>query len=470
MLKKVIFPISKMQRGSKVVLYGAGNNGREMYEQNRILNWCKILLVVDREYKKIKDFPMQVESPEILKTEKFDYIVVSLIDHIMRMQVYNDLLKLKISAEKIIIDTDSFFINNDGNNILERREEGCCDNHLVIGFFPGGVMGDNIISLKLYQELVRLAPDAIIDVFTPFSGFPPHVYYGQKKLRKIIKRCPVTADRWHYDLIIQSHYEPSLIYSNLYRMEKLVPELADRIKLLYAYQTTNFFMCSPMEYMTRIQWDRSKFMGYTCYTLLNASGAFDINDYYVDFFIDESYKDEYYALRLVENYITFSYGASDPLKNGKQQTKIWPEEYYIDLNCMLKKKFPTIKIVQTDADNVKKIPGADLYVMGENLEIVKYVLKNALCHIDCEGGLVHMATQLGTMCFVIFGPTPVSFFGYECNTNFAPKICGECCGLIYDWYTRCYKYDDARCMKSTRPEEVFAEVSKYILKKTKGEK
>lgn len=466
---KRVFPISKIQKGAKIVLYGAGNNGREMYEQNRILNWCNILSVVDREYKEIKDFPLRVESPNVLKTKKYDYVVVSLVDHSVRMQIFDDLLKLGISEEKIIIDTDAFLISDYGNNILERREEGCCNDRLVIGFFPGGVMGDNIISLRLYQELVHLAPDAIIDVFTPFSGFPSHVFYGQKNLRKIIIRYPTIEDRWHYDLIIQSHFEPSLIYGNLYRIEKLAPELSDRIKILYAYQTTDFFMCSPTTYMNRIQWDRSKFMGYTSYTLLNASGAFDINDYHVDLLIDESYKDEYYALGLTEKYITFSYGVSDPLKNGKKQTKMWPEEYYVDLNRMLKKRFSTIKIVQTDAGNVKKVAGADRYIMGENLEIVKLILKNALCHIDCEGGLVHMATQLGTKCFVVFGPTPVSYFGYECNVNFAPKVCGECCGLTRDWYTRCYKYDDAKCMRSTKPEEVFAEVSRYVLNKMKRE-
>lgn len=462
---KRVFPMSKIQKGAKVVLYGAGNNGREMYEQNRILKWCEIILVVDREYKEIKDFPLHVKTPEVLKTKKeYDYILISLVNHNIRLEIFNDLIELGIPSEKIVVDTDSFLMCDCGGNIMERREEGCCDNCLIIGFYPGGVMGDNIISLRLYQELLRLAPDAIIDVFTPFNGFPSHVFFGQKNMRKIIMRPPIIEDRWHYDLIIQSHFEPSLIYCNLHRIENLAPELSDRVKLLYAYQTTDFFMCSPSQYMNRIQWDRAKFMGYTCYTLLGASGAFDIDDYQVDFWIDDSYENKYCALGLNKKYITFSYGVSDPLKNGKQQTKLWPEEYYASLNRMLKNKFPTIEIVQIDAGDVKRVTGADRYVMGENLEVAKFVLKNALCHIDCEGGLVHMATQLGTKCFVVFGPTPVDFFGYECNVNFAPKVCGECCGLTRDWYTRCYKYEKAQCIRSTKPEEVFLEIKKYISK------
>lgn len=465
MSEKRVFPMKKIQKGTKVILYGAGNNGRELYEQNRILKWCRIVAVVDREYKQINDFPLKVETPEILKDKrKYDYILVSLVNHTVRMQIFNDLVKLGIPADKIIIDTDAFLIIDHDNDIMERREEGCCDSHLVIGFYPGGVMGDNIISLRLYQELSRLAPDAVMDVFTTFSGFPAHVFYGQKNMRRIISRSPGTEDRWHYDLIIQSHFEPSIIYCNLFRVEKLAPELADRIKRLYVYQTTDFFICSPAQYMNRIQWDRAKFMGYTCYTLLGANGAFDINDCQVDLFIDESYEDKYCALGLSERYITFSYGVSDPLKNGKQQTKLWPEEYYVKLNYLIKEKFPYIEIVQIDAGDVKRIYGADRYIMGENLEIAKYVLKNAFCHIDCEGGLVHMATQLGTKCFVVFGPTPVNFFGYKCNVNFAPKVCGECCGLTRDWYTRCYRYDDSRCMRSTKPKEVFEEISKFVLK------
>ena len=109
------------------------------------------------------------------------------------------------------------------------------------------------------------------------------------------------------------------------------------------------------------------------------------------------------------------------------------------------------------------IEGADRYIIGEDLEVAKYVLKNSLFHFDCEGGLVHIATQLGTKCFVVFGPTPIWFMGYEQNVNIAPKVCGECKGLITDWYTRCYRgYSTPACMASIKPEEVLTLMSDFI--------
>ena len=64
--------------------------------------------------------------------------------------------------------------------------------------------------------------------------------------------------------------------------------------------------------------------------------------------------------------------------------------------------------------------------MGESLELVKYVLKGSLLHIDCDSGLVHLATQLGTKCVVLFGQTSVWYFGYEQNINIVSKVCNSC--------------------------------------------
>jgi ADP-heptose:LPS heptosyltransferase len=279
---------------------------------------------------------------------------------------------------------------------------------------------------------------------------------------------PDFGDRETYDVIIQSHFEPSLIYCNLPRVTKLAPNLAEKMVILYEYQQRDWFFCSPAQYMNRLQWDRAKFNGWNCYTILGSSGAFDIKDSNVDFFVNDEFEERYNELEIKTPYITFNFGASDPLKDGKRQTKMWPYEYHCKLNEMLKKRFPDIQLIQIGADDVTCVPGADKYILGENLEVTKYVLKNAVCHFDCEGGLVHIATQLGTKCFVVFGPTPVGFFGYSQNTNIVSPQCRECCGLIKDWYTRCYKYDRAECMYAISPETVFYEIERYLLNMGEG--
>ena len=199
------------------------------------------------------------------------------------------MIDLGVSQEQIVSEID-IFIHREELDIIEWREEQKAEPKLIIGFLPGGVMGDNIISLRLYQEFVKLAPDCLIDVITTFNGFPEHVFYGQKNLRRIVHKVIDASDRNEYDVLIQSHFEPSLIYCNMARVEKLAPKMAECLKILYKYQKTDWFMCSPSQYMNRLQWDRAAFKGYTCYTILGSSGAFDITDYKVDFPLNEEYE------------------------------------------------------------------------------------------------------------------------------------------------------------------------------------
>jgi len=258
------------------------------------------------------------------------------------------------------------------------------------------------------------------------------------------------------------NFEPSLLSCNFDRVESISPRLAERLHILYEYQKSDFVDLPIGAYMNRVRLERARFMGGNRYTLYGCSGAFDMKSQYVDFFIDEEYEEDYKSLGLSKSYITYNFGASDPLKNGKVQTKMWPYEYHEKLNRIFKERFPEIELVQIGGKDVTCVPGADRYIIGQNLEVAKYVLKNSLCHIDCEGGLVHMATQLGTKCVVMFGPTPVWFFGYDRNINLAPIVCGECKGLVKDWYTRCLKYDRPECMYSITPERVLGAVCTCI--------
>ena len=50
----------------------------------------------------------------------------------------------------------------------------------------------------------------------------------QKNLRKINHRRPEESDRYRYDLIIQSHFEPSLIYCNLLQKKALNSSFLNR--------------------------------------------------------------------------------------------------------------------------------------------------------------------------------------------------------------------------------------------------
>ncbi|MBR5162824.1 MAG: hypothetical protein IKW79_02235, partial [Schwartzia sp.] len=95
-------------------------------------------------------------------------------------------------------------------------------------------------------------------------------------------------------------------------------------------------------------------------------------------------------------------------------------------------------------------------------ELVKYVLRNAVLHVDIEGGLVHLATQLGTKCAVLFGPTPVTFFGYPQNINIVSPRCAGCHGLYEDLNHCAKEQAEPECMRSITPEMVMEAIAKYM--------
>lgn len=464
MVNERVIPINKIKKGAKIILFGAGKTGKQYWKQNTLLNWCEICLVVDTDYNKVIDFPVKVEAPdEIREVTVYDGILIAVVSETQRRKAVEMLLDMGVDKRKIIEDVSCFCIRESYDDIMCFTENEESNDILKIGFCLEGSIGDDIISLKLYQTLVQMAPVSKIDIFTTFFGFPEIIFWGQKNLNHFIHRMPEKEDRDGYDILIRSYYEPSLIYCNLTRVESIYPVLAEKLKILFEYQKRELVNSSgQFYYVRRIQWDRARFMGWNCYTFLGSSGAFDIKDQYVDFYTNSEYEQRFEELKPQKPYITYNFGAANPLKDGKRHTKMWPYEYHTELNRLLKARFPQIELIQLGADDVTCIPGADRYILGENLEVTKYILKNSLFHFDCEGGLVHMATQLGTKCFVVFGPTPVGFFGYDRNVNIAPKVCGECCGLTKDWFTHCYKYEKAECMYSISPEYVFSLLEKYL--------
>ncbi|WP_026509899.1 glycosyltransferase family 9 protein [Butyrivibrio sp. LC3010] len=458
---KRAFPVHKIEQNSKVIMYGAGKNGEYLFLQNHNLQWCQIIDVLDQSPK--PDFPVHVSDIDYSFNDvEYDYVLVSVTNNKIKKEIIDYLKEKGVEEKKIVADLNCYYPEEFGDKVFFRNKYiENPERPLKIGFHPGGVMGDNIISLRLYKEISRISGKCIIDVFTVFREFPEHIFNGQKNLGQIIYQNPRKCDLSGYDLVIQSYYEPAIISCNIVSLRMKSKLLAEAVMKLFIYQITDFFYCYPAEYMNRIQLERSRLKGLSCYTLLGVSGAFDINDNSIDFPLDINYEHNYRMLGLGTNYVTFNYGASDTTGTGKIQTKVWPSDYYKTLIRMIKRKYPNIRIIQIGSKDVTAIEGADDYLFGLDLEIIKFVLKNSVCHFDCEGGLVHMASQLGTKCFVLFGPTPEAFFGYKENTNITSDICRECFGVIPDWYTRCYKYPAPVCMKSIHPERVFDAFSRW---------
>lgn len=145
-------------------------------------------------------------------------------------------------------------------------------------------------------------------------------------------------------------------------------------------------------------------------------------------------------------------------------TKSYP--YYEKLIALIKQRFPNIFIIQVGKDVGKPMIGADLVLLNKtSLRELAAVLKNSRLHIDNEGGIVHLATSLGVKCCVIFGPTPLEYFGYDENINIAPPVCGNCYWITEDWMSNCPRgYGEARCLTQQRPETILNRIAPELKK------
>lgn len=461
-MRQVMLPIHKIEKGSNIVLYGAGNIGKAIWNINQSMNWCNICMVLDKQYNNIKDFPIKVDEPEsIMSIDTYEYVLIAISSRDYRREVEERLISYGVDKRKIINNIS--YISDDEQMIVDEWHGG--DENVPfpirIAFRPIGSMGDLIISLKVYQQMIKAEEKCCIDVFVDNIYVAKSIFYLQEKLGKIIKYNE-NVNMEEYDIYLETRFVPYLRKCNFLKLQKVSVSLANMMREIYAYQRKYQVDCEMFQYSNRILVDRAKFANLNRYELFNISGGFNIKDTNVDFYINDKYMESFYNLGLNTKYITYNYGAHDQNGDGTPQVKLWPYEYHIKLNEMIKIRFPDYELIQLGGNEAKKIPGADRYILGEALDVVKYILKYSSLHFDCEGGLVHMATQLKTKCVVMFGPTPVWFYGYKGNINISPKICGECKGLYYDWYTVCHKFRRPECMWSIKPEKVFAAIESVL--------
>ena len=108
-----------------------------------------------------------------------------------------------------------------------------------------------------------------------------------------------------------------------------------------------------------------------------------------------------------------------------------------------------IDVIQLGVAEEEQIEGVTHYLNGQtSLEETGLLIKHGLCHIDTEGGLVHLANAVHARCVVLFGPTPVEFFGYPQNINLAPSGCKACWFVTQNWLIECPRHTSGpECMK-----------------------
>lgn len=446
-----LFPFNLIERGSTILLYGLGRCGSTYFEQNEQLKWCRIKYVSDKTKPSRKEFQDIYIKPENVLNivKKIDKIVIGISNFIIVKQVKEWMVKNGIDEKMIVssvFEEGSVLTNSLEKNKVKREKRR------VLLVMKGG-LGDYVVYLSFYQRVMDYLPDAEIII----QGRPAllDVIYGQKANVTIISPDIEITDRNEFDCIIELEHFIKVIWCNA----MLLPE--ELIKKFEAYEAEYQRKYSIHEMRDEVFIRRMVIAGRNRYDALGGGAVFSLGD--VKLKIDyKEYAKKIYDTYNLKRYVTFNYGSDRIRETTEEQLKVWPKQCYTEWIGKLKEQYLNLEVVQIGAKEATIIEGADRYILGERFDVIKYILKGAVFHLDCEGGLVHLATAIGTKCVVLFGPTPLKYYAYPQNVNLYTGVCEGCMDLSDNWYYECINNNKQCCMYSITPEMVMEEIKDII--------
>ena len=464
---KYLFPFEKVPKNSSVIIYGGGEVGWEYLRQLLITKFAKVVGIVDRRAGSITGMPVEVFSPAEIPNLKFDYVVLAFKSGAYYKTVLYDLKKMGVDESKIVyipprVEPSYILITGDEELIESETTYSYNMDCLSIAVKLGSAIGDNIFQKKFIKALADMDPKVKIDIFSPVStSYLPWLYRDCPNINAFIQDGGelYARHRSHYDLSLQIWLLVNIDSINEQKLRTEHVEFYKKVKKLQSkIKATDMTYNMPMHNYVA----RAIKQGKNAYTVYDYDGEFGITDNRVDIILDDEYKGKYEDLKLPSKYCTVNYGNGITAENAKLIAKQWPSAYFEELIKKIKKYYPEISVVQLGEKNSYHLCGADRYILGKPLGVVAHVLNNSLLHIDIDGGLVHMATQLGTKCAVLFGPTQEEFFGYEQNINIKAGTCHDCCGMYLD-HTICARHlDEPECMYSISSEMVMDKIKGYL--------
>ena len=387
--------------------------------------------------------------------------------------------RLKYIMHKVIDRTKDSYFNFTHAHLIRNmvtaaeldlvKRESCDKDLVLIAFYPTGGFGDYIISSKLLDEMLLHIP-CRIDVYCENIVFGRAVYAARPAVR-VLAYESLYANRSMYDVVFCVEHFIHIKSWNAHHVAKIAPEFADKVSALGKSMQT---VCPEIEqqwFREALHFQRSRLLGINRWAELRHGSVFAIPDQYTYVPLHRSCLERIWETGLQNcHYLTINRGA-DSMGRSLMQTKVWPLRHYEALVVLLKERFPDIKIIQLGSRGNKLVAGADMHLLEEDLEVTKWLLRGSLLHIDCEGGLVHLATQLAVKCIVLFGPTPLHTYAYPQNINLKSDKCYGCMGLHSDWAFSCYRgMKRPECMYSLTPEIVMTSVQVYLDHKLVQEK
>lgn len=100
-LRSFVFPFYEKMKGKKIVLYGAGNVGKDYYRQLQYHKDINVVGWIDKEAQKYQEQGYLVETPDCLERLDYDFIVISVNSKDKASQIKEELVRKRVPEKKI---------------------------------------------------------------------------------------------------------------------------------------------------------------------------------------------------------------------------------------------------------------------------------------------------------------------------------------------------------------------------------
>ncbi|SDH92049.1 ADP-heptose:LPS heptosyltransferase [Pseudobutyrivibrio sp. 49] len=460
-----LFPYEKIKPHSKVLIYGTGVMGQEYLRQILITGYCEVVGMIDKNYFNYSNMRVPVYAPDSIKELQYDYVVIALqkadwLNEILLVLKAEDVPESKI-VYTLLRDTENINIFGGADSeLVENPAYELTEKSIAISV-TGGI-GDMIIQKSFVKAICDLEDGCLIDIFNvDTQEMLEYLYEDDEHINAIIPNIGIRYELNHekYALAIfiegGAYIRVDRFNDGIFSENQSFVKAVNGVIEFCDNESAN--MKTPLYSLM----GRRIYLGQNCYSWFGCGDALNISDK-VDILLTEGGKRWFLYQDIMEKqYITVNYG-NGKCSDGSLVSKAWALEKFNNLVEEIYKRHPGMIVIQVGDAAAETIKGVNCSFKGEPFENLAYILKNSRLHIDIDGGLVHMATQLGTKCVVLFGPTPVEIYGYKQNINIVSKDCNGCFGLYKNMYQCAKGYEKPLCMENITVEMVMDKVDEVL--------
>lgn len=329
----------------------------------------------------------------------------------------------------------------------------------VFFWLPGG-LGDAACARRLVSAYRELMPGAEFEIFSPVPDAAQTVFADFSD----VVFAPSAAVYWkNYDLVVCACLTVKFLHADEKRLDALAPQFMPVFnRARAAQQSLGGLLDDP--FLTEPALGRWLLKeGGRRFDLLSFLGGVTLpHDARERLTFTEGARKKFGLENI--RYVTFHDGTGRKREGNSSGSRAWPRERWQEFIRLFKNTFAEIKLVQLGGKDDPAYPEADKCLAGKTrLTDLPDILSGALCHIDTESGLVHLAQYLAVRSVVLFGPSDAAFFAYDKNKKLSAGDCGGCMWMTADWMERCsLGYSQSPCMEAISPECVLSAVKELL--------